>query len=50
MYVVLEGIVDIYKQNKLIDTILPGSVFGEMALIDRKQRSSSVVARENMES
>ena len=45
MYVVVEGTIDIYVGEKLIDISGPGDLVGEMALIDSNQRSASAVAR-----
>jgi CRP/FNR family transcriptional regulator, cyclic AMP receptor protein len=45
MYVVVEGTVDIYVGEKLIDISGPGDLLGEMALIDSNNRSASAVAR-----
>lgn len=44
MYVVQEGEVAIYLDNRLIDTHGPGAIFGEMALIDAGPRSATAVA------
>ncbi|UCF05920.1 MAG: cyclic nucleotide-binding domain-containing protein [bacterium] len=44
MYVVLEGNITIQLHGKSINTIKPGEIFGEMALISASTRSASAVA------
>jgi len=43
-YVVKEGEVDILVAGCVVEHLLPGGIFGEMSLIDKKARSASVVA------
>lgn len=45
MYVLLDGIVDIVHDDKVVETIELGGIFGEMALIDARPRSASAIAR-----
>ena len=45
MYVVIEGTVDIFLGDKLIDISGPGDLLGEMALIDSNNRSATAIAR-----
>jgi len=45
MYVVVDGTVDIFVGDKLIDISGPGDLLGEMALIDSNPRSATAVAR-----
>lgn len=45
MYVVQAGEVDVMVGETWIETIGPGGIFGEMALIDRSPRSATVAAR-----
>lgn len=45
MYVVLEGQVDIVADNQVLETVNPGGMFGEMALIDSSPRSAGAIAR-----
>ena len=45
MYVVQAGEVDVMVGATLIETIGPGGIFGEMALIDKSPRTATVVAR-----
>ena len=45
MYVILDGQVDIIVGDKIVETVDPGGVFGEMALIGPAPRSGSAVAR-----
>ena len=44
-YVVLEGELEILLHGKHLDTAAPGSIIGEMALIDQQRRSGTVTAR-----
>ncbi len=44
MYVILEGEVDIRLGDTSLEVATVGQIFGEMALIDQKERSASVVA------
>jgi len=45
MYVVKKGEVDIIYNEQVIETLNPGEIFGEMALIDDKPRSATAVAK-----
>jgi CRP-like cAMP-binding protein len=45
MYIITEGEVDIIEGSTVLDTIGPGSIVGELALIDDEPRSASVRAR-----
>jgi CRP-like cAMP-binding protein len=45
MYAVIDGEIEIRKQERILDTVSAGGVFGEMALIDQEPRSASAVAK-----
>ncbi|MGH9442924.1 MAG: cyclic nucleotide-binding domain-containing protein [Thermoanaerobaculia bacterium] len=45
LYVVKDGEVDIVIHGNVVETVQPGGVFGEMALIESSVRSASAVAR-----
>ena len=45
MYVVLDGELEVSAGGTLIEVAQPGDVVGEMALIDTKARSATVVAK-----
>jgi CRP-like cAMP-binding protein len=45
MYVILEGSVEISAHGKYLSTAEPGSIVGELALIDHDVRSATVVAK-----
>ena len=45
MYALLEGEVDIIRQERVLETIMSGNVFGEMALLDNQPRSASAIAK-----
>jgi CRP-like cAMP-binding protein len=44
MYVVRTGTVDLRLGDTLLETVGPGGVFGEMALVDHAPRSATAVA------
>ncbi|HKU45588.1 MAG TPA: cyclic nucleotide-binding domain-containing protein [Burkholderiales bacterium] len=44
MYVLVEGKVSIQIRGTVVETVGPGGVFGEMALIDQSPRSANAVA------
>jgi CRP-like cAMP-binding protein len=45
MWVVLEGEVEISLRGRILEAVGPGGVFGEMALIDHRERSADVSAK-----
>ena len=45
MFVVSEGAVDLSVRGKLVETLEPGGMFGEMALLDTEPRIATAVAR-----
>lgn len=49
MYVVRSGRVNIMASGVVLETVGPGGLFGEMALIDGESRSATAVAVEDTE-
>ncbi len=45
MYIVKEGTVEVRNGRLILDTVGPGGVVGEVALIDSGERTASVVAK-----
>jgi CRP/FNR family transcriptional regulator, cyclic AMP receptor protein len=45
MYVVTEGDVEISLRGKHLETVHAGGIFGELALIDHRERSADVEAK-----
>jgi CRP-like cAMP-binding protein len=45
LYVVAEGQVDLVVGDRILETVGPGSILGELAMIDDKPRSASAIAR-----
>jgi len=45
MYVVLEGEVDLKLRGRTVETVGPGGIFGELALIDNSPRTATAIAR-----
>lgn len=45
MFVVLEGEVEVVHDGRVIETVGPGGLVGEMALIEQAPRSATAVAR-----
>jgi len=48
MYVVTSGEVEILLRGRLLETVGTGSVFGEMAIIDDRERSAEAIAKTNV--
>jgi len=49
MYVVTEGEGEITLRGKVLETVHTGGIFGEMALIDHKERSADVTAKTDVQ-
>ena len=45
MYIVADGEVDVMLGERVLETIHPGGILGELALIDDKPRSASAIAK-----
>ncbi|NWG17284.1 MAG: cyclic nucleotide-binding domain-containing protein [Chloroflexi bacterium] len=45
MYVVQDGEVNLMLDDTVVETVGPGGVFGEMALIDKRPRNTTAVAK-----
>ncbi|MBL8251960.1 MAG: cyclic nucleotide-binding domain-containing protein [Candidatus Competibacter sp.] len=45
LYIIAEGEVDITRGGRVLETVGPGGIVGELALIDDKPRSASAIAR-----
>jgi CRP-like cAMP-binding protein len=45
MYIVIEGEVDITVHGKVLASLGPGGILGEMALIDKDARSATALAK-----
>lgn len=45
MYIVAEGQVELVMDGRLLETVEPGGILGELALIDDQPRSATAVAR-----
>jgi CRP/FNR family transcriptional regulator, cyclic AMP receptor protein len=45
MFVVLEGEVDLHRNGRLLETVQPGGIFGEMALLEHEPRTATATAK-----
>jgi CRP/FNR family cyclic AMP-dependent transcriptional regulator len=48
-FVVLSGTATVWRQGIMLDRVGPGSFFGELSLLDRKERSATVIADTDMQ-
>lgn len=48
MYVVAEGSIEVYKGNEKVNTLGPGKVFGELALLYNSKRNATILGMYNL--
>jgi CRP/FNR family transcriptional regulator, cyclic AMP receptor protein len=48
MYVVMSGEVEITLRGRVLETVGVGNIFGEMAIIDDRERSAEAVAKSDV--
>ncbi len=48
-YIISSGIVEVYKENKIIGVLHEGDCFGEMGYLSKSQRSASIIAQERVQ-
>jgi len=47
-YVIVEGTADVYMRGEFVTSVGPGSMVGEMALVEHRPRNASVVAHTDL--
>jgi CRP/FNR family cyclic AMP-dependent transcriptional regulator len=45
MYVLMSGSADIIVHDQVVETVGPGAIIGEMAMIDEGKRSATIIAK-----
>ena len=45
VFVIKEGEIDVIYNDQILETLSPGDIFGEMALIDDRPRSATTIAK-----
>lgn len=45
MYVVAEGVIEVYKSDKKVNTLGPKKVFGELALLYNSKRNATILGK-----
>ncbi|MGA7595846.1 MAG: cyclic nucleotide-binding domain-containing protein [Gallionella sp.] len=45
MYVLMSGTADIIVHDQVVETVGPGAIIGEMAMIDEGTRSATIIAK-----
>lgn len=47
-FLILEGTASVQRRNRRVTTLGPGQYFGELALLDRRPRSASIISTTDM--
>lgn len=49
MYVLTNGVAEVFVSNRLVEVLLPGNIVGELGIVSPGPRSASVLAQSNCE-